>query len=189
MIIHICGPSGSGKTYLGNRLKKKFGRKIVVKDLDDLRDEFIKSFYGTKRWTYINEKKYQNHIDKYITKNKKKIVVFVGLNDNTIFGKNKNLYYNLHSDYNFYIKISDKIIVQQKCLRLLNEIQKNKEAMNDLIYNNKFFIKKFSEDIKTECSLKKTIRMNKKWNKDYKKQKYKFMTRENIYKSVCKIVK
>lgn len=33
MIIHISGLSGSGKTYLGNKLKEKFGNKIVVKDL------------------------------------------------------------------------------------------------------------------------------------------------------------
>jgi len=29
-IIHISGPSGSGKTTLGNKLKEKFGSKIVV---------------------------------------------------------------------------------------------------------------------------------------------------------------
>ena len=48
MIIHISGPSGSGKTTLGNKLKNEFKNKIVVKDLDDLRDEFIKSYYGKK---------------------------------------------------------------------------------------------------------------------------------------------
>lgn len=31
MIIHISGASGSGKTYLGKKLKKKFGSKIVFK--------------------------------------------------------------------------------------------------------------------------------------------------------------
>ena len=56
IIIHISGASGSGKTFLGNHLKEQFGKKIIVKDLDDLRDEFIKIFYGNKIWTYINEK-------------------------------------------------------------------------------------------------------------------------------------
>lgn len=42
LIIHISGPSGAGKTTLGNKLKEKFKNKIVVKDLDDLRNEFIK---------------------------------------------------------------------------------------------------------------------------------------------------
>ena len=45
IIIHICGPSGSGKTTLGTKLKDKFKNKIVVKDIDDLRVEFIKNFY------------------------------------------------------------------------------------------------------------------------------------------------
>lgn len=35
---------------------------------------------------------------------------------------------------------------------------------------------------------KKTIKQNNKWKKDYKKQGYKFMSRENIYKSVVKIL-
>lgn len=47
MIIHISGPSGSGKTFLGNKLKENFGSKIVVKDLDDLRYEFIINKYGS----------------------------------------------------------------------------------------------------------------------------------------------
>lgn len=71
MIIHISGVSGSGKTTLGNKLKKKLGKKIIVKDLDDLRDEFIKSYYGEKRWTYINVSKYQKYIDNYIEKHNK----------------------------------------------------------------------------------------------------------------------
>ena len=74
MIIHICGPSGSGKTTLGNKLKKKYGNKIVVKDLDDLRDEFIKSYYGVKRWTFINVREYQKYINDYIKKHSKKTI-------------------------------------------------------------------------------------------------------------------
>jgi len=49
IIIHICGASGSGKTFLGNQLKEKFGKKIVVKDLDELRDEHIKKTYDTSK--------------------------------------------------------------------------------------------------------------------------------------------
>ena len=191
MIIHISGVSGSGKTTLGNKLKKKLGKKIVVKDLDDLRDEFIKSHYGEKRWTYINVSKYQKYIDNYIKKHNKKILIFVGLNDNTIFGKDKNLYYKLKSDYNYYIKISDKVIIEQKCerfiLKFLPEILKHEKK--DITDKNEYFIKQITRALKEECSLKKTIKLNKKWNKDYKKQGYKFMTRENIFKTVCKLIK
>lgn len=187
LIIHISGASGSGKTTLGNKLKEHFKNKIVVKDLDNLRDEFIKEFYGNKKWTYINEDEYQSYIDKYINKQKKPII-FVGLNDNTVYGKNKNLYYNIHSQHNYYIEIDDMVIVKQKCIRLLNDIQTDKIAMEDLVKNNEKFVKKFTEAIKIECSAKRTVKQNNKWRKDYKKQNYKFMSRENIYKSVVKLL-
>ena len=186
-IIHISGPSGSGKTTIGNKLKNEFKNKIIVKDLDDLRDEFIKNFYGNKKWTYINEDEYQKYIDNFIVKQKKPII-FVGLNDNSIYGKNKKLYYNLHSQHNYFIELDDTIIVKQKCTRLLNDIQQDEMAMNDLVKNNDKFIKLFTEAIKRECSIKETIKINNKWKKDYGKQGYKFMTRENIYRSVIKIL-
>ena len=159
LIIHISGASGSGKTTLGNKLKEQLKSKIIVKDLDILRDEFIKEFYGNKKWTYIDENEYQSYIDSYINKQKKPII-FVGLNDNTVYGKNKNLYYNIHSQYNYYIDIDDMIIVKQKCIRLLNDIQTDKMAMEDLIKNNEKFVKKFTEAIKIECSAKQTIKQN-----------------------------
>ena len=59
LIIHISGASGSGKTTLGNKIKEQFKSKIIVKDLDILRDEFIKEFYGNKKWTYIDENEYR----------------------------------------------------------------------------------------------------------------------------------
>ncbi len=186
-IIHICGPSGSGKTCLGKRLKELFGAKIIVKDLDNLRDEFIKNFYGGKRWTYIDESKYQKHIDNYIA-NKRKPIVFVGLNDNTRYGKNKELYYNLHSTHNYYINIDDKILVKQKCLRLLNDIQSDKAAINDLMNNNELFLDKFTLAIKHECSLSETAASNNKWKSDYLDQNYRIMLRENIYKNVVKLL-
>ncbi len=191
MIIHISGPSGSGKTTLGNKLKKKFGNKIIVKDLDDLRDEFIKSYYGEKRWTFINVREYQKYINDYIKKHSKKLIIFVGLNDNTIFGRNKELYYNVHSDYKFYIKIDDDIIIEQKCKRFINEELPNivKQERKDLIENNEFFIKHIIKVFKNECSAKQTIKLNNKWKKDYKKMDYKFMSRENILKEVSKIIK
>jgi uridine kinase len=187
LIIHISGASGSGKTTLGNKLKEQFKSKIVVKDLDILRDEFIKEFYGNKKWTYIDENEYQLYIDSYVNKQKKPII-FVGLNDNTIYGKNKNLYYNVHSQHNYYIEIDDMIIVKQKCIRLLNDIQTDKMAMEDLVKNNEKFVKNFTDAIKMECSAKQTIKQNNKWKKDYEKQDYRFMSRENIYKSVVKIL-
>ena len=75
------------------------------------------------------------------------------MNDNTIYGKNKKLYYDLYSKYNYYIDIDYRVILKQKCLRLLNNIQNDKIALNDLISNNEKFIKNFSEAIKTDGTL------------------------------------
>lgn len=45
-IIHISGPIGAGKTTLGEKLTKRFGKKITVKDIDDLLEDFLKYYYG-----------------------------------------------------------------------------------------------------------------------------------------------
>ena len=50
-------------------------------------------------------------------------------------------------------------------------------------------IKNVSNAYVEECSLKKTIKLNTKWREDYKKQGYKFLSRENIFKNVIKILK
>lgn len=193
LIIHIAGASGSGKTTLGNKLKEHFKNKIVVKDLDELIDKFIKDFYGNKKWSYIDEDEYQKYIDNYINKQKKPII-FVGLNDNNnpkverfIQSKVKK-YYDLHSQFNYYIDIDDMIILKQKCLRTLDAIRNDKMAMDDLVNNNERFLEMIIKEIKKDCSAKETIKMNNKWKKDYEKQNYKFMDRENIYKSVIKIL-
>ena len=190
MIIHICGPSGSGKTTLGNKLKKKYGKKIVVEDLDELVGKFIKDFYGNKKWTTINVREYQKYINHFVKKHNKKPIIFVGLNDNAIIHKNaRELYYNVHSNYNFYIDIDDNILIEQKCKRFILEQLPEILKHEDIIENNKFFIKQATKAFKEACSAKQTIKMNKKWAKDYKKMGYKFMSREKIYKEVCNILK
>lgn len=78
-------------------------------------------------------------------------------------------------------------IVKQKCLRLLNSIQGDDEAMGDLVNNNKQFIKQFVQAIKNECGASQTIKMNKRWKRDYIAQGYVVEPRESIYKSVMKI--
>lgn len=125
LIIHVSGSSGSGKTTLGNKLKEKFGNKIIVKDLDELLDEHFVYHFG-KNTTYnlgdVDEKSYQKYIDNYINKEDKPII-FTGLNDNFVdfYPKRKNIYYNLHTiNHKYYIDINDNIIIRQKCERFLN---------------------------------------------------------------------
>lgn len=188
MIVHISGPSGSGKSYLGNKLQKKFGKKIKVKDLDQLRDEFINKNYDTSKSWSFSEKKYQKYINNFIKKSKKPLI-FVGLNDNH-FGKTKSLYYNLQSDYNYYIDIDDTIIIKQKCERFIKSFLPDiyNDFKNNIIIDNKKFIEIVTKSAKDECSASKTIALNKKWSKDYKKMGYIFMSRESIYKKVSTLL-
>jgi len=186
IVIHISGASGSGKTTLGNKLKEKFGNKIVVKDLDILRDEHSDEAYDkTKPWS-IDEVKYQKYIDNYVTKQNKPLIL-VGLNDNP--RGTKKIYYNVHAQHRYYIDLDGNIINKQKCLRLLNDIKDDKNAMNDLMNNNKAFIKGMTFGINHECNLKDTIKENNKRKIYYNKQKYKFMKRDDIYNEVSKIIK
>ena len=183
IIIHICGDPGCGKTYLSKKIKQKYKNKIIIKELEDLRDEFIEVFYKDKEWFYIDEIEYQKYINSFINKQKKPII-FIGFNDNLIYGKNKKLYYKLHSKHNFYIDSDIKLITKQKCLRLLNEIQTDKNAMNDLVNNNELFVKQFTKVVKTECNIKETIKLNDKWKKIYTLKNYTFMTKQHIYNTI-----
>ena len=191
-IIHISGASGSGKTTLGNKLKDKFGTKIIVKDLDELLDEHFVDHFG-KKTTYnlgdVNEKSYQEYIDNYIIKQSKPII-FVGLNDNFVdfYPKRKNIYYNVHAQYKYYIDIDDDVIVKQKCLRFLDNIKNDAGMIDSIVKDNTQFIKQMTKAISTECNKKYIMKWINKWKKDYEKQGYEFMVRENIYKSVVKIL-
>jgi len=189
LIIHISGASGSGKTTIGNKLIKIYGPKIEVKDIDDLRTDFIKTFYGDKEWTIIDKDEYQKFIDDYIDKINKPLI-FVGLNNMPWW--HKDLYYDVKPDYKFYIDIDDNIIIKQKCLRYLTEelqdIIKDERAMTDLIDNNEKFIRLVTNGIKRECDASEIKEYSNKWKKDYKKQGYKLMSREDIYDEVCGIL-
>ena len=187
LIIHISGPSGSGKTTLGNKFKEHFGNKIIVKDTDELRHEFIKGHYGNNRIEKFDKHAYQKHIDDYIKNQPKKPLVFVGLNH--IPWWNKNHYYNMHAAYNYYIDLDDKTILIQSCKRLLSHLANSESDMEYLVENNEKHIKNVSNAIAYECSLKKISKQNKIYNKYYKKHGYKIMTREDIYKSVIKLLK
>ena len=193
MIIHISGPSGSGKTTLGNKLKKKFGNKIVVEDIDDLRARFVESFYGgyNKIWSNKNfkwnKKAYQKWINDYVNKINKPLV-FVGLNHMPWWGKNH--YYDMHSKYNFYIKIPLDIVFQQKCKRFFDDvlIDNLSETYEDMKKNKKQTIENLQSGFDQECSYKESKKMYDIWDKSYKKQGYKFMTRENIFKKVSELL-
>lgn len=190
VIIHISGASGAGKTTLGNKLKSKFGTQIIVKDLDDLRKEFINLNYGPK-WDYTNfdAGKYQEYLDEFILKQRKPLIL-VGLNN--MFWWHKNLYYKTYADYKYYIKIDNMQVVKQKCLRWittdLQNLIKNKEVLDDITKDNPRFVRLIKENLEQECGTKETLKINEMWDKAYAKQGYTFMPRDDIFKDVCRIL-
>ena len=85
------------------------------------------------------------------------------------------------------------LIVKQKCIRFLTDelpdmVTKNNTIIRDITEDNEKFVRLIKENIERECGTKETLKINKMWEKDYHKQGYKFMSRENIYKSVVKIL-
>jgi len=192
LIIHISGASGSGKSTLGNKFKTNFKDKIIVKDLDELLDDYFAEHFG-KNSSYnlgdVNEELYQDYIDNYISKQTKPII-FVGLNDNFVdfYPKRKDIYYDVHATYGYYIDIDDDIIIKQKCMRFLDNIKSDTNVTDAIIDDNKKFIKVMIKSINTECNKTFIMIWINKWKNDYKRQGYKFMDRDEIYEDVTKIL-
>ena len=59
---------------------------------------------------------------------------------------------------------------------------------NNIVIDNQKFIKLITSIAKDECSAKKTIKLNKKFNSDYKKMGYIFMSRNRIYSTLTQLL-
>ena len=194
LIIHIAGASGSGKSYLGQRLSDLYGDKIIVKDIDYLRDEFIKQYYGDEQFNMIDDNAYQEYINNYIENSKKVPIIFVGLNNHPWW--NPNIYYDLHSNYKFYIDIDNKKLLKQKCVRYLQEeliedfknLINDDNAMDDMINDNEKFIRLLCEKIKRECDIEEITKESDKWKNDYENQGYIIESSDSIYNPVVSIL-
>jgi len=103
---------------------------------------------------------------------------------------NKNLYYDLKSDYNFYINISDDKIWKQKCLRFVDDAftVHIKDILKGIKENENKMIEKLQNRLKSNCAYSEMVKQNAIWNTDYKKQKYKFMSSDKIYEKVSNII-
>lgn len=188
IVIHISGPSAAGKTTLGEQLEKKFGNSIVVKDTDELWDDF---FNQPDNKDFLDHKAYQSYIDRFVNKQKKPLV-FTGLNVWPWDDSDKKVYYDMHSDYNYYIQIDDMEVVKLKCIRFITEalpdIVKSEQMTEKLMTHNEEAVATLKSYIEHRCGTEYTLRMNKMWNHDYKKMGYKFMSREKIFEKVSQIL-
>ena len=189
MIIHICGPSGSGKTTLGDKLAKKY-KNIIVKDLDDLFHEFMKTNdikYGAK----FKCAKYQQYIYNFIKKQNDKLIVFVGLN---LDMGHSSHYYDLQSQYKLYIKLPTNDVIKQKfdrgCIALFQDLHNtiDNNSIKQLEKNDKAIISDFQRKIVWTFNLSHIRKQTEEFNNDYKKFGYVFMTRDKIYEKCMSII-
>ena len=104
----------------------------------------------------------------------------------------KDLYYDLHANphMRYYIKLDQNIIFRQKCERFIQDvfIDNRDELINDLIKNKDELKNLYNNGLKNELNYISTINEIKKWNKDYKTQGYKFLSREQIFTQVAKLI-
>lgn len=174
LIIHISGFSGSGNTTLGNKLKDKYGDKIMVKDLDDLYYEFINQ-------NIIFD--YQKFINNFIMKYYKIPLIIIGLSANKCLGNmNSNKFYKINTHHKYFIKNDKNNILKQRFFRQISKLNDRKELLfdnwlknNDEIQNKLF---RYINLIKWKSN---NILYNEK-------QKYKLMDKNNIYKDICDLI-
>lgn len=192
LIIHISGPSGADESTLGAALQKRFGNRIVVYNLDDLRGEFIYRNYGPRfYWKDFDSNLYQTFLDECIL-TKKKPLILVG--SNYIPQVNEKSHYNLHAHHNYYMDMDDVSAIKGKCSKFLTDKSRdimfyNGVADGDIMKYTEGFVESIGKNIKMHCGAKEILRLNKMWRKDYEKQGYRFMSRESIYRSIVMILR
>ena len=174
-IFHISGNQGSGKTTLGNKLKKILGNKVIIKDFDELYNEFK------------NKKKrsYQKYIYDFIKSHRNKNIIFTGLDADICLGSGEsNNYYDMKADYKYYIDIDENIILKQKFLRQVDKLYERKDWFIDTFLENKKNEKFIQEKILRFVDILSWRKQMNECNKKKRKRGYKFMNREDIYNDV-----
>ena len=209
LIIHIAGSSGVGKTTLGLKLKKKYGDKIVVKDLDDLRDDFKK--YHEDKNTNVEvfkknfKKNYQSFLDNYVHK-QNKILIITGINTyiNDEQFKYRDILFkikyklNTHANYKFCIDLPTDVILKQRWYReydmyvkfTCEDLKESKDRLYE-VYKNQddtFDINKVVPDLEWIFDRKLHEMHIDNWNMFYKKEGYEFLSREDIFKNIVKLI-
>jgi nicotinamide riboside kinase len=217
LIIHISGPSGSGKSTLGEKIKRIFQDKIIVKDLDDLKMEHQDENadnpnVSNQDFIRTYKKSYQSYINKFIKKTKGKPILFVGINTfvnkEWIFFRGERVRYpavwfNVHAKYNYYITISLMQLVEQAFDRgfekELNEYAREwgvdmkdgarKKILSGNIEKLHKDMSKDLWDILNEFNPLAYEERLENWDKVYRDHDYKFKNSNEIFREVKKLLK
>lgn len=185
IIIHIAGTQGSGKSTIGNKLLKNYPDKIYVCDLDDLHGDFLAQLQREdSRQTKIID--YQKYINYYIRNHNDKPIVFVGLDAELCLGlmEDSDVYYNLYSKYNYFILSSDNTL-KQRFFRQIEKLNKRREYFFTEWLKNPDIIQ---DKIFRYVNLNKWKINNKKCDELYLSRNYEFLTSEEIYDNVSKLI-
>lgn len=177
LVIHIAGAQGSGKTTLGNKLKDKYD--IYVKDLDDLQSEFHQQ---------TETKAYQKFINNFIDNHNDKPLIITGLSAEKCLGNmndDDNTFYIINTKYKYYIDIDDNKVLIQRFFRQISKLDERKESLfNDWLHDNE----KIQEKLFRYINLNKWKTNNIACKEIHKKYNYKFMSGDEIFTSVCKLL-
>ena len=185
IIIHIAGTQGSGKSTIGNKLLKNYPYKIYVCDLDDLHGDFLTQLQTEDR----RQRKiidYQKYINHYIRNHNDKPIVFVGLDAELCLGlmEDSDVYYNLYSKYNYFILSSDNTL-KQRFFRQIEKLNKRKEYFFTEWLKNPDIIQ---DKLFRFVNLNEWKINNNKCDELYLSRNYKFLTSEEIYDNVSKLI-
>lgn len=207
-IVHIAGASGSGKTFLGKKLVDALGNKVIIKDLDDLREEHFLMNENTdisfNDFIKNYEPSYQKYIDNFIKEHNSVPIIFVGINtyimgENFYFknteGKYPPVFFDLHADYKYYIDVDENTILKQRFDRefdnYINWFCDWMKKRKNILFNN--LLENENEAKKDVCTALTRI-MNfskikediKKWNDYYRSKGYTFLSMDQIYNDIIK---
>jgi len=185
IIIHVSGSPGSGKTTIGNKLKKHFGDEIVVKDLDDLFSEFMKSNHGK-----FDPELYQEYIYNFIKNNDDKIIIFVGLNSEHI----TNRLYDIQATHKFFINLPIEINLKRHFDREINGwlnwmVHRDKYILFDQLISDQ---NKVITDLTTSLSEVLNISHQEKFissfTDTYMNEGYTFLDSDAIYDKIVNLI-
>ena len=185
MIIHISGAPGSGKTTIGLKLKKHYGTKVIVKDLDDLFAEFIKS--NTKKFS---SKKYQKFINDFINEHNDKSIIFVGLNSEYL----ANIFYKINPDYKFYIDLPVNVSLKRHFLREINDFidwMQNRDKnilFNQLTANENEVVSGLTNIFTRTLKISEQKKFIMSFNAHYITENYQFLSSTKIYNKIIKSI-
>jgi adenylate kinase family enzyme len=195
MIIHINGCAGSGKSTLGRKIARN--KKFTVIEADDIDDANAVKIIQDKKYDnlftmknvdkFFNllKKKSEDSLDEVLDKVEKsgKIAVVIGLTINVPDADKKyfikigldKLYKNIHN------RTFNDICSHKKEIDKLLKTEKNIHKINMLLLY-KYKIRQPVPSIPPE--IEKQI---KDREKQAKKDKFKIMTADNIYKEIMKL--